>query len=576
MKSFRFLIIALPSILLACGATDGTETTEDKGAATQPPFDGKADIGDRVVDSGELGFGPDAAVSGAFTEDLQFFGWRLGARENSTVTVEVTQKGSSRGLDTTLYLYGPKASGGGYGISAIAFDDDDGWGALSRVRDLSLPAAGEYLVVVGTYDGRGRGNFRVQATCSSGDCSPEPVLPEPTVGECHPDIAGAILACADDLATDPDYDPASSSRVELLETCTDAEPVAGARDALCAQTNPPADVCATSFEQFATTYLPACGREVVNQELDSSCVFGSTYPDLRWRPGPVVIVSERTLVATDSLSPLEQEQIVEAVKTSAYSDITTIEEAFAAVDDGLVNQMELWDASNRRAFTSYEVGAGDNSFGMIFDRGTVTPAARIGDSDLYDCSVFWGKEMRRCEDATHCAQDLTCVGALEGAVRGRCIDLAKDDETNPFADCPTGTCPEGFVCASGICNPGWMRGRFVSEPDLAIPDNQPAGADAQLAVFGLSTVSTNVELDLHISHARPSDLIVSLINPAGTEGIVFDRQPVNEIYLRSVPVYAFPGDESANGVWTLRAVDTVTGSTGVIRSFALTVTSRWD
>ena len=93
----------------------------------------------------------------------------------------------------------------------------------------------------------------------------------------------------------------------------------------------------------------------------------------------------------------------------------------------------------------------------------------------------------------------------------------------------------------------------------------------------MTTVSTDVALDLHITHERPSDLVVSVINPEGTEVVVFDKkQGVNEIFFDSLPVEGFPGDESANGVWTVRAVDTKTGSTGIIRSFSLTITSRWD
>ncbi len=580
MKPTRLLLLSLASLLVACGATDDSVEPVDKGDLTSPPIDGKADISDRVVDGGPLAFGPEAAVSGVFDEDLQFFGWHLHVRDGSSVTLDVTQKGSSRGLDTTLYVYGPKTPAGGYGATALAFDDDEGWGTLSRLRELSLPSAGEYLVVVGTYNGRGRGNFRLEATCLTGDCTPE-TPPDPVVTDCHPAIASAILACVEDQANDPDYDPSVTTRLDLIEACADAEPVAPAWDELCAQSNPPQDVCGSSFEQFATTYLPACGRELVGKELDATCVFGSTYPDIWNRPGAVIVLSQRTLTVSDALSALEQEQVVAAVRTTAYSEVTTVEEAFSAVDEGIVNQVELWDASNRRAFTSYEVGAGDNSFGMIFAHGTVEPAARINDTDLYDCNVFWGPEMRPCGENAHCQDGLSCTGVPEAAPRGRCIDTAKDDHPAIGSECSVDDpCPagSGLVCAGGfLCNPGWMRGRFVSEPDLPIPDATAAGADAQLVAYGLSTVSTDVSLDLFITHEQTSDLVVSVINPAGTEVVVFDKGPASsEIYLRSFPVIGFPGDESANGVWMVRAVDTKTGATGTIRSFALTITSRWD
>jgi subtilisin-like proprotein convertase family protein len=72
-------------------------------------------------------------------------------------------------------------------------------------------------------------------------------------------------------------------------------------------------------------------------------------------------------------------------------------------------------------------------------------------------------------------------------------------------------------------------------------------------------------------------LIVTLVNPAGTEVVVFDREPGgSELYLRDQILLGFPGDESVNGLWELRVVDTAAGSIGTIESLALTITSRMD
>jgi subtilisin-like proprotein convertase family protein len=86
-----------------------------------------------------------------------------------------------------------------------------------------------------------------------------------------------------------------------------------------------------------------------------------------------------------------------------------------------------------------------------------------------------------------------------------------------------------------------------------------------------------VVIDLHITHPRIADLRVSLINPSSTEAVVFSgERDGTELYLNSLPLRGFPGDESANGVWTLKVVDTRRGQTGTIQSFGLTLTSRWD
>ena len=83
-----------------------------------------------------------------------------------------------------------------------------------------------------------------------------------------------------------------------------------------------------------------------------------------------------------------------------------------------------------------------------------------------------------------------------------------------------------------------------------------------------------VEVALQVVFA---DLRVSLINPASTEVPVFSGERDGaELYLRGVALRGFPGDESANGVWTLKVVDTRSGQVGTIERFGLTLTSRWD
>ncbi|MBU1412215.1 proprotein convertase P-domain-containing protein [Myxococcota bacterium] len=400
-------------------------------------------------------------------------------------------------------------------------------------------------------------------------------------GICPTAITDAILACVEDQSADPDYDPARTTRLDLIELCTDAEVVSAAWDALCSGANPPADICGMTYEQFATDVLPGCGHEVLDAELDGSCVFGSTYGDLWRHPGATIILGTRILTAADALSPLEEEQVVEAVHASSWTEVTTAEEAFAVVDGGQINQVELWDASGRRAFTAYEYGAGDNSYGMIFAWGTTTGAARIGDGDLYECNVLWGAERRPCGETAHCADGLTCSGNPESVGRGTCLDPAAVEHPANGTECSDETpCPggAGLVCAGGItCNPAWMRGRFVATPATAIPDNDGGGRSVFVPVYGLATVSTDVLLDLFIIHSRPADLIVTLVNPAGTEVVVFDREPGgSEIYLRDQILLGFPGDESVNGLWELRVVDTAAGSTGTIESLALTITSRMD
>jgi subtilisin-like proprotein convertase family protein len=567
--------------LMAAGCGDVGAPEEDKGALVMPVVDagGKGDVAQAVRQLGALGFGGDSAISGVFTKDLEFHGYTLTTRPGASVKLEVTQRGSSRSLDATLYVYGPKRADGSWGDAALAFDDDSGWGRLPKLNAAQLAAGGEYLVVVGTANGRGRGSYRLEATCASGECAPLPV----SAAGCHPAIRAAIEACVADWEMEPDYDPSVTSAGELLAQCADVEPVAPAWDALCQGANSPAEVCTGGLEAFASGHLAQCARELEGERLDGTCVFGARYRDIFGGADALVVLERRVLTSADALTMLEEAQIVAAVQRTAYSDVMTAAQAFAFVDEGVVNQTVLWDASARRAFVAYEVGAGDNSFGAIFEHGRVTVAAEIIDGDLIGCTALWGAERRVCEEDGHCAEGLRCVGSSAASPRGRCVDLSI---RAPFQMCDAQTAcsvVDGLVCSGallggvGLCEQAWQRGTFTSEPALAIPDSSAAGVQAQLLAYGLATVSTDVAIELWIAHPRIADLRVTLTNPAGTEVPVFmGERDGQELYLRDVAVAGFLGDEAANGVWTLKVIDTRRGKVGTIERFRLTITSRWD
>lgn len=162
MRSPRFVLAAL--LLTACQAEEGSDVVVPAIAGG-----GKADALDHVEDRGPLSFG--VARSGTFVEDLQFEGYRVSVRDGARVRLEITRLGTAAKLDTTLFVYGP-FDGSEFGGEAMAFDDDSGWGRQSRLTGLTLEG-GEYLVVVGTHDARGRGAYRVLATCENGDCEPD-------------------------------------------------------------------------------------------------------------------------------------------------------------------------------------------------------------------------------------------------------------------------------------------------------------------------------------------------------------------------------------------------------------------
>ena len=170
--------------LTACGGEPEPVGADQKEGTAAPSLAmGKADGTGLIGWQGTLGWGEGAARGGEFTEDGKggsFHAYELEVAAGAKLGLEVTQRGTSRGLDTTLYVFGPHDEAGGWGDAVVAYDDDDGWGELSRIRGLELIQGGTYLVVVGTYSGREAGRYRLVASCEDGQCEPAPG--EPPVG----------------------------------------------------------------------------------------------------------------------------------------------------------------------------------------------------------------------------------------------------------------------------------------------------------------------------------------------------------------------------------------------------------
>ncbi len=482
MTKPRALALFASTALFACATDDADD------AATPDLGGGKADATDRVIDRGALAL--ETASTGAFTEDLQFDGYRLAVRDGAVVRIEITHAGTASKLDTTLFVYGP-CDADGCGTEALAFDDDSGWSRHSRLRGLELDG-GEYLVVVGTHDARGRGHYRLLTTCENDAC--EPLPPEP-----------------------------------------------------------------------------------------AACVFGDTYRD-HFHSDALATTRRRVIDSPAGLTPIEQQQIIGAAQASAAGDsVQTLADAFDTADQGEFNQVELWDRTSNTAYVIYEFGAGDTSVGAYFVYGTTQRVAVIGDGDLQECSAAAGAAGNDCEADAECSVG-TCVGRSDASGAGRCTDLTGFGESTACSATQPCDLAQGLACAGltrgdeGLCQPAWMFDSFGElESGTPVPDGDAAGAVRTVDVHGLATVDTDVSLRLWVSHDVPSQLTATLVNPAGTEVVVFDgaSSSANELSIDG-PVAGFSGDESVNGTWTLRVVDSVSGSAGTIERWTLSLGSRMD
>jgi hypothetical protein len=116
------------------------------------------------------------------------------------------------------------------------------------------------------------------------------------------------------------------------------------------------------------------------------CLFGTTLGDFEGNAAWTLGTQQR-LYASTGLSALDDQRIVLAMQESAHTDVTTVDEAFAAADQNEIDIQTLTHNADGRTFTIVDYGAGDNTYGAIFTDPTATIATAIHDSDFYRCSV---------------------------------------------------------------------------------------------------------------------------------------------------------------------------------------------
>lgn len=361
----RFPTLALlSSLALGCTAEDPIDEGDD---VIEPSLDGKHDTVGGAKDQGLLGFGDEAAAE--FDADFQFYAYTFDARANADITVEVTQKGSSQGLDTTLFLY---RVNDGDEPSRIAFDDDEGFGALSKIEDFRLFSDDRYIAVVGTKGADGRGKFRITLTCNSGDCGPV----TPPDDACPGVMQEAIAECLDEVGRETDLevpfdvivaeDCGTKADLEVLrenlcanashEWCTGSE-VINACETFSLESYPPSKAAEEAFEvvdEAAMNTLtdavhdgPNCG----SLGPDAGCEFFGGV--LRHDPADVFTLAELMAVARlllptgPGVAALQEVRDAGEVFRGTASFFETTDEADALID---ALDLDLDDAVAMTAF----------------------------------------------------------------------------------------------------------------------------------------------------------------------------------------------------------------------------------
>jgi hypothetical protein len=118
------------------------------------------------------------------------------------------------------------------------------------------------------------------------------------------------------------------------------------------------------------------------------CVFGSTYFELPDQPGLEITGRIKITPANlDTLSAQDQHKLMLAVQQSSHTDVTTPAEALSRVDQQEMNVVFIFEPAARRMFQAFEYGAGDNSYGAIFERWSTRMVTNIHDGDLENCAT---------------------------------------------------------------------------------------------------------------------------------------------------------------------------------------------
>jgi hypothetical protein len=158
----------------------------------------------------------------------------------------------------------------------------------------------------------------------------------------------------------------------------------------------------------------------------NTCLFGATFGDLlastayghRRSRAPA---SDFAGVPADALDAV---RVVRAVQQSAHTDVTTVAQAFAAVDQQVIRRVDIYDEAGARAFVALEYGAGDNSYGAVFAYGSAAVVSKIHDGDLEACTpraqtcalgADWSATRASADFTRISANVVTSAGQLTGA-----------------------------------------------------------------------------------------------------------------------------------------------------------------
>lgn len=98
----------------------------------------------------------------------------------------------------------------------------------------------------------------------------------------------------------------------------------------------------------------------------------------------VTIDSERRITDAGVVDATLEQQLIAACHQSTYTHVQSLDDAFAAVDGGEFVIRELTDPANGKRYVAIDYGAGDSTYGALFEAGNSTVAFGIEDGELVE------------------------------------------------------------------------------------------------------------------------------------------------------------------------------------------------
>lgn len=396
------LLVSLLALAAGCAPLAGDKGSEQEDAIV----DGAADSIRSPTWLGSLTFG--LAERSELTSTQRYLAWDFTLSDQAAVTLrtDVAMSGGPE-VDTVLSLYreGPR----GYG-SAIA-SNDDGLDTLFSSLSRTL-AAGHYRVIVRGYATTTRGPFSVTADCTGAGCGPARI--ECAFGDHFGDLSPRILNAVTTSTTSAEgmaplhvqqvieamhvarHPEVTTVEQALALTAMGTAPELGLARSELYDTVGARAYTAWRFvlgDHFWGAVFDQGTTHVVSPIVDDvfegcsvgpeACVLGASYQAFSM----LTVVSDATIRSSSGVSATRRAHIVRAVQET-HPEVQTITAALAAVDGGVVNERVRRDPVSGRTFTAYEYGAGDNSYGAIFEGSAAAPVGVIHDGDLYGCTVL--------------------------------------------------------------------------------------------------------------------------------------------------------------------------------------------